>query len=683
MATSRLRRKLERDGVPEHANLTESFCKLMQYGTPLPSLTDHKRDKNEFKPIWQQEVYDERGRRRFHGAFTGGWSAGYFNTVGSKEGWTPSSFRSSRSARSDAQPKSRPEDFMDEEDLAEWRADRPMQVTEAYAGPSSAAPADPLLEALAPPPSADTLAPGSASVHMGQQLLQKMGWKPGQGIGPLMTFERRTQIIQLLTQLHLAPSHMPGEAPASARSLKCPPPDTHTPTLPPRSDRQGLGFVGESRSKELQDALARFHARSPPHVGATGLDSDDEDHVYATGPSIHESTLARPPTETLVLSEGRADAPDTSTTQATWHDGRPLPAGFVRSPEMLPSEPQWPAPPVPSDWRPDPRRVWDAHRTEAKQPVRPATAADRGAILGEAQHPGPPPAISQFLHAKAQARLKANAGPDHSLDVHSIDAETARRALAAFRPPGADPAKEARYRAYLECYEKGTAYAPDTPGLSLAEAQQELDEFFESASRHRPVHGDMAARFTTSTIVQESLPVAGGLQSAAALRAAAAEAAPTKTAAPAPALTAAQAAARNETFGAQTRNVVPFYPPRLLCKRLNVPNPHPDGPEREAPAGDVDGPLPAQNPSGSDDAASEYVFAKPSEEQVSAMERELQEARPPMDLFKAVFESDDDDEADASEPTQKLHTAFTKRKAPAPAKKKKAKRGGPLTFDLE
>lgn len=31
-----------------------------------------------------QEVTDEQGRRRFHGAFTGGFSAGYFNTVGSK-----------------------------------------------------------------------------------------------------------------------------------------------------------------------------------------------------------------------------------------------------------------------------------------------------------------------------------------------------------------------------------------------------------------------------------------------------------------------------------------------------------------------------------------------------------------------------------------------------------------------
>ena len=58
-----------------------------------------------------------------HGAFTGGFSAGYFNTVGSKEGWTPSTFVSSRGDRTKARA-ARPEDFMDEEDLAELRESR-------------------------------------------------------------------------------------------------------------------------------------------------------------------------------------------------------------------------------------------------------------------------------------------------------------------------------------------------------------------------------------------------------------------------------------------------------------------------------------------------------------------------------------------------------------------------------
>ena len=48
---------------------------------------------------------------RFHGAFTGGFSAGYFNTVDTKEGWKPSD-----APRRDQ----RLEDFMDDQDHEEW-----------------------------------------------------------------------------------------------------------------------------------------------------------------------------------------------------------------------------------------------------------------------------------------------------------------------------------------------------------------------------------------------------------------------------------------------------------------------------------------------------------------------------------------------------------------------------------
>eukprot|EP00656_Telonema_subtile_P004537 TRINITY_DN12073_c0_g1_i2.p1 TRINITY_DN12073_c0_g1~~TRINITY_DN12073_c0_g1_i2.p1 ORF type:complete len:205 (+),score=46.60 TRINITY_DN12073_c0_g1_i2:169-783(+) len=63
------------------------------------------------------EVTDSLGRRRFHGAFTGGFSAGWFNSVGTKEGWTPQTFRSSRNER--AQHKQSVDDFMDDEDKEE------------------------------------------------------------------------------------------------------------------------------------------------------------------------------------------------------------------------------------------------------------------------------------------------------------------------------------------------------------------------------------------------------------------------------------------------------------------------------------------------------------------------------------------------------------------------------------
>jgi hypothetical protein len=62
------------------------------------------------------QVRDEEGRRRFHGAFTGGFSAGYYNTVGTKEGWTPQTFTSSRKNRAEMKKQSI-YSFLDEEDI--------------------------------------------------------------------------------------------------------------------------------------------------------------------------------------------------------------------------------------------------------------------------------------------------------------------------------------------------------------------------------------------------------------------------------------------------------------------------------------------------------------------------------------------------------------------------------------
>ena len=45
------------------------------FGTPLPDEND-VRDDGSYLPLWKQDVRDEKGRRRLHGAFTGGWSAG-------------------------------------------------------------------------------------------------------------------------------------------------------------------------------------------------------------------------------------------------------------------------------------------------------------------------------------------------------------------------------------------------------------------------------------------------------------------------------------------------------------------------------------------------------------------------------------------------------------------------------
>ncbi|VDN12563.1 unnamed protein product [Dibothriocephalus latus] len=91
------------------------------FGEPFDEESDdpYNSQKRKVQPqAYEKRVLNERGRpQRFHGAFTGGFSAGYFNSVGSKEGFQPKSFISSRRNRDNAElkKKAEPEDFMDEE----------------------------------------------------------------------------------------------------------------------------------------------------------------------------------------------------------------------------------------------------------------------------------------------------------------------------------------------------------------------------------------------------------------------------------------------------------------------------------------------------------------------------------------------------------------------------------------
>ncbi|KAL1769167.1 G patch domain-containing protein 1 [Sigmodon hispidus] len=171
---------------------------LVSYGTGLEPLEEGERPKKPV-PLQDQTVRDEKGRyKRFHGAFSGGFSAGYFNTVGSKEGWTPSTFVSSRQNRADKSVLG-PEDFMDEEDLSEFGiAPKAIVTTDDFASKTKdriREKARQLAATSAPIPGAtlldDLITPAKLSV--GFELLRKMGWKEGQGVGPRVKRKPRRQ----------------------------------------------------------------------------------------------------------------------------------------------------------------------------------------------------------------------------------------------------------------------------------------------------------------------------------------------------------------------------------------------------------------------------------------------------------------------------------------------------------
>jgi len=242
----------------------ESDTSLVFYGTPLPPNDPDARDDGSFVPLWKQEATDERGRKRFHGAFTGGFGAGYHNTVGSKEGWTPAAFVSSRSNR--ANLKQRAEDFMDDEDLAEQEDAKKLTTNDAFSGLGASARQDTLVDLI------------QASNSIGVRLLQKMGWKEGQGIGPKI--QRK--------------------AANSDQTHWFAPENTKIISFARKTDIKGLGYTQDSTKNDDQDdvgILTQSKARFATPTAATSkkesfgvgvlndTGSDDED-PYSVGPKI-------------------------------------------------------------------------------------------------------------------------------------------------------------------------------------------------------------------------------------------------------------------------------------------------------------------------------------------------------------------------------------------------------------
>ncbi|XP_017885935.1 G patch domain-containing protein 1 [Ceratina calcarata] len=168
------------------------------FGVPLDPIDEDNVPKKKPMTIEDQCAYDAQGRRRFHGAFTGGFSAGYFNTVGTRDGWRPQQFKSSRSSKAE-NISQHPEDFMDEEDTSEFgiapkgiratedyvdrgqRGTKRNRVTRDNTGPI---PGVPVLKELLTP----------VRETVGIMLLKKMGWRPGQGVGSRLTKKEKAKI---------------------------------------------------------------------------------------------------------------------------------------------------------------------------------------------------------------------------------------------------------------------------------------------------------------------------------------------------------------------------------------------------------------------------------------------------------------------------------------------------------
>ncbi|KAK6007540.1 hypothetical protein QM012_004354 [Aureobasidium pullulans] len=666
-------------------------------GTALPPL-DSSRDDGSYLPVWQQDVRDEQGRKRFHGAFTGGYSAGYFNTVGSKEGWTPATFISSRTNRRKDAQVARPEDFMDDEDRAAATEAQKLQTQSDFAGLGSTS-QDQVRRGLL----SDLFRPAGETI--GMKLLQKMGWRQGQGVGPKIRRKARTDDSAGTTlgdEIHLF-------APENSRMV----------AFNRKKDRFGLGYTAgerlgedkatnEQRNEEENDSEQFGRSLKPKlkakrtgfGVGVLNDTGSDEEDPYDMGPKISYNRVIggdRKKKKGGILAS-TANPAFRGSKQPTFlskklgqknsngfrkcHDGRLPLDGFVLASSLvlIGQENKYPPPNVPQEWKSNITATAthdsstylstaDAARASTMDPAR------RAAVLGEEQLPGK--SVFDFMSQAARDRLATATGRSNlpmargesapegwqrseadkqrslwdlvpKLDS-SVAASALQRGMSGWMPYAEDEAKRARYRLFLEsCSGQRDALPERVKGSTTDEWTKEMREFAQAAEVFKPISGLMASRFTSSSsapqLATDTVP-SSSEQS-------------TKPEDP------AEAAAKIGMFGPMTRTRVQFYPTRLLCKRFNVKAPAHADPGN---AGD-DGAVPDSRldvvsqhkmdqmmretwsrPPNASEASNVTTLIEPVQPQIKPqVDIEVNEAieaeRPGDAVFKAIFGSDSEDD---------------------------------------
>lgn len=539
----------------------------------------------------------------------------YYNTVGSKEGWAPSTFVSSRTNRKKDDAKTvqqRPEDFMDDEDIADAAEAQRVQTAEGFAGLGS---------------TQDDAARRGAFVGLfrtegdtiGVKLLKKMGWKEGQGVGPKVRRKARLDDVETTTDSN---THL--FAPENTAMIR----------FVRKTDHKGLGFEGETKlssstglgsdkekSEDDEDGSSLIappkQKKKKPAPGGIGIGilndtgSDDED-PYEIGPRISYNRViggdkkkkkhAVGSTNPLLKSKPVFISKKVAMAKAAagfrkCHDGRLPLDGFILSSKdefssIIKSSAAYAPPKIPEGWKSSkqPRQGSQHAAYLSTADAAKASKLDpktRASILGEAALPGK--SVFDFLSPAARDRLASASGKSNlpqargeipegyamtdeerrqellaqvpKVDKYTADAALSRGA-SGFMPYGEDEAKRSRYRAYLENQAGIIPTLPERgPSMSRDDWLKELREFANCAQIFKPMSGMMATRFTTSTTAPKLAPDAPDSSKELLSKPAAKPEDP------------AEQAAKLGMYGPMTRTSKDWYPTRLLCKRFNVKPP--------------------------------------------------------------------------------------------------------------
>ena len=515
---------------------------------------------------------------------------------------------------------------MDEEDLADLEESRQLKTESTFAGLGSNAEDPVRRDALM-----DILRP-SADDTMGVKLLQKMGWRPGQGIG------RKIRRKAKLSDGREEDGEMHLFAPENSKMIN----------FVKKDDYKGLGFTGanstptpklavtkddeddDDDSSILARSKAKFSkAKAKPMKTSFGVGvlndtgSDDED-LYDTGVKINikrsirsndekSSAVVKPKIKKLSANPAVGSRPtfksasnilrQSAARLRKCHDGKLPLRGFIISSTILDAMPlkSYPPPVIPKGWKSAKissnsselakgEETWqstsDAAKTSKLDP------SSRGEILGEEALPGK--SIFDFLTPEARAKMVAATGrtdlpvakgeappggyrkpeAERRWDlIPALDKAVAvsalQRSANGFTPYAGDEHKRSRYQQFLSLKAGFTDALPEkAPGMSDDDWAQELREFAHAAQVFKPLTGLLASRFNSASKTLDVDKPDGGDDTEDDGKVSSA----LRSSEPKPENPAVEAA-RAGLYGPMTRSVQLFYPTRLLCKRFGVKPP--------------------------------------------------------------------------------------------------------------
>lgn len=500
---------------------------------------------------------------------------------------------------------------MDEEDLAEAADKQELQTQDSFASLGK-----PLHNSTGLTLLSSAKVPDD---RVGNKLLQRMGWRDGQGIGPKVLRKARLDEDGDGDTSEIAAHYFAPE-------------DTNIISFSRKDDSKGLGYIASeipihkattTSASELIMNTSSSNRKSVKKksypVGGFGIgvlndDGSDDEDPYEVGPRIsYNKTVtskskkknnknqksfqssANPLLTNSPMFQSKKALSSISQMRSECHDGQPPIEGFKLANlyEAHTLSEKIPMPKVPPSWKPSKiitkeKKTGDENSINRPVPSKsPHNPTTRAAALGETALPGKsifdyissgnrdriadaskkpalPAGLGQLPDSNVSSKsTRRHDGPSAYYVTKEIAVGALHRSMLRGMPYSDDVDKLMRYRHFLQL---SAGLISDSQGSTSdvedGIMQNEYQEFAQTAKVFQPISNAMATRFTSSSATPDNAqkqsssgPMTSGKPLATGD------------------IDSAEAAARSGMYGTMTRKIIDFYPTRLVCKRFGVQQP--------------------------------------------------------------------------------------------------------------